>query len=794
MAEFPAHIAGKRIQSVHEHCRNTAAYSADNLRAVGLEKTGYLSGLIHDMGKSTSDFRTYIEAAAGGEFVQRGSVNHTFAGVRYLLTDILTDDEQRDFCAVMTANLIAYAIGAHHGQFDCVDEDGNNGFDHRLESKNVKYEETVGNFFTDDIQKEDIRSLFCQSKIEVFKYLDMIKDLSIKGNKPDVVCACFFFGALVRLIQSALIDADRRDTAEFMQGEKFLPNLTGETEVWSKELNYAEDKMAAFDRTSEINRARTFISDRCKAAAAQASGLFRLNVPTGGGKTISSIRFALAHARKWKKKRIIFTAPLLSILEQNAAVIREYIYDQSIILEHHSNAVQPETDGEKLNISELLTENWDSPVIITSLVQLLDTFFAGRTSNIRRFHALSDAIIVIDEVQTVPGNILSLFNLMVSFLVRCCKTSVILCSATQPPLEDTEYPLLVQAIDIVPYDPKLWEPFRRTVIKPAGKAALEALPERVQELVGDAASVLIICNKKSECDSIYQVLKDRYKSCYHLSASMCMEHRRQVLSEVKTSLSVKREGQVICVSTQVIEAGVDISFAKVIRLMAGMDSIVQAAGRCNRNGELKHPGQVAVLDCSNEDLAMLTDISRGKHAAQDLFYSYQTEPDVFEQDLASNEAVSYYYHSLYNSLPENEQDYYVDSLHTTILSMLSTNKDFHGKNDNYLLHQAFKTAGKAFHVFDDDTFDVIVPFQKGREIISDLFSLKADYDPGYVRQVLKQARGYTVTLYPYQKRMLEKQHAIEKCKQVDVWFLSDGYYDEETGVTLEGKTESYLEV
>lgn len=793
---FPAHIVDGQVQTVHEHCINTASYAAASLKDIGLEKTGYLAGLLHDMGKSTKEFKAYIEAAAAGEDVYKGSVNHTFAGVRYLLTEVLSEEDRKDFSAVMTAELIAYAMGAHHGQFDCVDEDGNNGFLHRLESKSVKYEETISNFFSGDVQKEDIEDLFYQAAGEVSGYLNKIRSLSIKeGSKsPDSVCACFFFGVLARLIQSALIDADRRDTAEFMQGEKFPAAPSGNTEIWGRELQFAEGKMAAFDRTSAINKARTVISDKCRQAADQEPGLFRLNVPTGAGKTISSLRFALAHAGKWNKKRIVFTAPLLSILEQNAAVIREYISDQDLILEHHSNAVQPETDGEKLNPSELLTENWDSPVIITSLVQLLDTFFAGKTSNIRRFHALSNAVIVIDEVQTVPENMLSLFNLMISFLCRCCGTTVVLCSATQPPLEETEYPVLVRATDLVPYDQGLWAPFKRTVIEPVGKATDDTLPERVQEFIGDAASVLVICNKKAECDSIYNALKDSYPNCFHLSASMCMEHRRQVLSGVKASLIEESETPVICVSTQVIEAGVDISFEKVIRLTAGMDSIIQAAGRCNRNGELDHPGRVEVLDCSNENLTMLSEISRGKRAAQDLFYRYKTKPADFRNDLSSDEAIHYYYHSLYQSLPEHVQDYYAADVNTTLLTMLSTNKDFSKKEDGFLLHQAFKTAGTEFHVFDNDTIDVLVPFREGKALISDLLSLRADYDPGYVRQTLKKARSYTVTLYPYQKQLLERQHAIVKCEQVDVWFLSDGFYDEETGVTMEGKTESYLEV
>ena len=182
-----------------------------------------------------------------------------------------------------------------------------------------------------------------------------------------------------------------------------------------------------------IQSARRIISQQCRQAADSTVGIYRLNVPTGAGKTLSALRFALAHSKAHGKSRIIFTSPLLSILEQNASVIREYVGDDGMILEHHSNVIQPEEDSEELDKAELLMETWDSsPIIITTLVQLLNTMFSGKTSCIRRFHALCDCTIIIDEMQTVPSNLLTLFHLTISFLAKACNTTIVLCSATQP--------------------------------------------------------------------------------------------------------------------------------------------------------------------------------------------------------------------------------------------------------------------------------------------------------------------------------------------------------------------------
>lgn len=787
---FPAHIRfeedSKIVQTVEEHNMNVANYAKKDLQDVGLMSTAYLAGLLHDAGKYTNEFKKYIEDATSGKPVVRGSVNHTFAGVRYVFREI---EAPSDALNMLTKDILAYAIGAHHGQFDCIDENGKNGFDYRCNKDDPVVEEGLQNF-KNLSNYQEIKTLYQQSVQEISSWFyKIVYIVGTKNSAKNLKALNYYLGCLSRLVQSSVIDGDRRDTAEFMNDFQ-MPRWENMKRIWKSELQFAEDKMAAFDQSSEINKARTKISNLCRKAAEKPSGLFVLNVPTGAGKTISSLRFALAHALKNNKKRIIFTSPLLSILEQNAAVIRSFIKDQNLILEHHSNAVSPQSEGDDLNLNELLVETWDAPIIITSLVQLLNTFFEGRTACIRRFQSLCNSIIVIDEVQTVPTNLLAMFNLMISFLVECCNTTVVLCSATQPAWDLADYPINIQKENMVPYDSKIWNVFKRTVIIDDGNCKLEELPQLIKRHASKVKSLLVVCNKKSESESLFQSLSEDYE-CYHISAAMCMEHRRKVLKTIRQRLNDQNRGPIICISTQVIEAGVDISFERVIRLLAGMDSVVQVAGRCNRNGESAALGEVHTVFCTDENLNKLKEIQQEKNASSKFFYEYHEDIAKFDEDPSSEKSIHSYYQKLYHDMKEGYQEDKLEGNPYTEFLLLSNGID---QSENHRLNQAFKLAGQNFKVFDDSTLDVVVPFGEGKDIISDLCSERAKWDIYFVKDCLKKARNYTVTVYPWQMSQLERDNAICKVEHLDAHYLSDGYYSELTGLTLKPKADTFLEV
>lgn len=772
-------------QTVFEHLTGTAQWAAQCLRPAGLERAGYLAGLLHDMGKYTGAFQRYLDA---GDKSRRGSVIHTFQACRYLMEKY--HKESDDLSSIAASELLAFAVGAHHGLFDCVDPGQRLGFSYRVEKQDISYEEALAGFLT-DIPEDEIERLFAEASRETDRIVSRLDETYADDGEYT-----FETGLLARLLLSSVIEGDRRDTAAFMTGASPCVWPEDMRPIWEKSLAHLEEKLALFPCDTPVSKARRRISDTCRAFAARRPGIFRLNVPTGGGKTLASLRYALAHAAAFHKRRLIFTSPLLSILEQNAQVIRDFVGDDRLILEHHSNAVQTAASEEVLDERELFLQSWNAPIIITTLVQLLNTLFDGKTASIRRFQALCGSVIVIDEVQTVPAKMLTLFNLAIEFLSEQCDVTLVLCSATQPALEGAEHPLRKKPEDMVPNDEALWSSFRRTELCPLPAQRLEALPALIRAQMESVQSLLVICNKKDEASYLLRKTESPDWKSFHLSAAMCMQHRRDVLSALQAALS--RQEKVLCVATQVMEAGVDISFDAVLRLTAGMDSIVQAAGRCNRSGESQTPRPVYVVNCSDEKLGMLRDIQRGKSASLELMEAFRSSPERFDGDLFSDAAIGYYYRALYRDMEHQEQDYAVRAEKTTLFDLLGANRKYADETcagaDLFFLRQAFQTAGRFFTVFDEDTTDILVPYGNGKKLIETLCSQRCRFDLSYRASILKELSGYTLSIYPYQKKRLEQAHALIPACEDCVLLLADGFYDETAGFCEDAQTQAFMEV
>lgn len=749
-----------------------------------LSHAGYLAGLLHDVGKYKEEFQVYIKE--GGK---RGSVNHTFAGCRMILEHF--HGEFSEPFQNVSAELLAYAVAAHHGFFDCVDLDRNSGLLYRTKKEKIHYEESCTNFLTYCAGWEEIEKHFEKANQEFCSLFEKLIAVSQKNKDETGEEFSFYIGLIARLLSSAVIEGDRRDTAAFMNRITLLSEPGDWKVFWEKYLHRVENKLAAFPQNTPLQLARAEISQKCRCFAEKREGVYRLNVPTGGGKTLSSLRYALAHAAKWEKKRIIFVTPLLAILEQNAKVIRDYIGDDTIVLEHHSNIIQTVDIDESLDLRELAVDSWHASIILTTMVQLLNTLFLGKTTCVRRFQGLCDAVVVIDEVQTIPNHMLTLFNLAVNFLSQVCHTTFLLCSATQPCFEQAHHPLLDPPADVVPFDKKLWAPFCRTSIIDGGRKRLEEIPELVLEVLSDCDNVLVICNKKSEAEFLYQTLSETVPNCFHLSASMCMAHRRKTLIKIYEALEVHTE-KIVCVATQVIEAGVDISFQRVIRFSAGMDSIVQAAGRCNRNRETNTPVPVYIVQCLDENLAKLQEIQWAKNVTAALLEEFQKRPQNFQNDLSSDESIEWYYRKLYSNMEEKFQDYIIPKTKDTLFSLLGSNTryytsdcDFYGK---YTLTQSFQTAGRLFHVFDENTVDVVVPYGEGKALISEL-AAQSSVSILWLKDWNQRARPYTIALYEYQKQLFDPfLYSVN-----GVWVLLPEAYDPQTGLSLKENTE-FLEV
>ena len=778
---YPAHINfDGNVQSCRDHCINVADMASEWLAPLQLQHTGFLAGILHDCGKFTDDFRDYMQKSARGESVTKGSVIHTFSAVRFLLEKY---HESAPEMQVLAAEIMACAVGSHHGLFDCFDPDGNSGMEHRLKKQPAYDRTAIDHFLKECIPEDELDRRFGLAVTEIGGYTEKILKISQKEETH------FYLSLLTRLITSAVIDADRRDTASFMNGAKG-DSVPADRDLWRKCSETLKHHLDQFPDQTEIQHARKAFSSLCHDAADLPHGIYRLNLPTGAGKTLSGLRFALRHAELRGQQRIFLISPLLTILDQNADAVRKAIDNDSIILEHHSNVIADRDSETERDRYGYLTETWDVPIVITTMVQFLNTLFLGKTSSIRRFHALANSVIVIDEVQTVPGKMLTLFNLAMNFLSEICGSTVVLCSATQPEFGNIDHRLHIAERDIIPEQvlKKYEGVFKRNTVIDRGSLRIEEIPDFVKGLSASHQSVLAVCNKKSEAVSVYKALGDTDAKCMHLSASMCMAHRKEILSQIRSALA--RQEKVICISTQVIEAGVDISFDAVVRLSAGLDSIVQAAGRCNRNGENASDSPVYIVNCANENLTALKEIKSAKDATGNLLYAYQKDPARFDNDLSSAKAVSFFYQRLYGEMRQGYRDYTVGG-YPSLYSLLSDNRSYYRpQNGNYLMRQAFKTAGSLFEVFDTGQQSVIVPYGEGASLIAELEACQnRQFAAHELKKLLDAVKPYCISVFEYQRRNLAKAGAMRELFGGQILVLDQAYYDKNTGLLQNAKED-----
>ena len=775
---FAAHISTdlKREQSVQEHCENTADHCARYCKSFGAENIGRLSGLLHDAGKLCTDFDNYIR---GVSKFSRGEIDHSYAGAKFI-TEIINKSDKSINSGVV--RLIARVIISHHGLHDWVDENYRDYFNARI-SHDKNYAQIKENLSL-MIGDEELDELLHKASDE---YLAICRKIS-KMSKSSSDCA-FYLGLLERIIESALIDADRTDTASFMDDVE-ISDYSANPELWEHMRHNMEQKLAGFaDRTDEISRQRKSISDRCADFAKNDVKICRLIVPIGGGKTLSSLRFAIEYCLEHGMEKIVYTAPFMSILEQNSSEIKSIAGEDNFI-EHHSNALAEKADdSEELNDYELHTERWDKPVIATTMVQFLNAMFLGKSASVRRFHRLAKSVIIIDEVQSLPLKCVNMFDLAVNFLSHICGAAVVLCTATQPVTDDVKYPMLLDDNSSITGDFKAdFEVFRRTEIVPKIDAygySYDEASDFCADKFNEAGDLLVIVNTKSSALKLYDLLKEKCGNdaeVVHLSTNMCPQHRREKIDAIRTLLAEKKP--VICVTTQLIEAGVDISFRCVVRSLAGLDSAVQAAGRCNRHGENHQLCKVYLIKLKEEKLGNLKEISTAQGITQQITENRKNE------DISSPETVSLYFRRLY----QNEKDKLSYSVpgDETIVNYLSLNKNRFEMLNNPPKYQrfesqAFRTAGKLFHVIDENTMDVIVPYNEEAEDII----RRLEKDKENIPLLLRKAQKYMVSIYVGTERKLHENNALRhiSCGAV---ILESSHYNDETGIDIEGAEKELL--
>lgn len=798
MTESIAHIdCDGRLQTIESHCKNVAVYCFNIGKQIGLANVSYIAGLLHDVGKFSNEFQNYIIKSVQGKQVHRGEVNHSSAG-GIICKEIIQTTNPKE---VLLQEIISYAIISHHGLNDCISINGEDKFSMRLSNTERNFDKniykTIEKFVRENITQDHIDC----AKREIEKYINQINEISdLMHTQQDENTNIkegtqyFMIGCLQRLVCSILIDADRRDTYEFMTKNKLKEMSSKELEIlwtsYSDKVDQFAKKLSQCGDKSKINLLRTEISNQCKVFADNIPGVYKLSIPTGGGKTISGLRYAVNHAKKYHKKHIIYIAPFLSILEQNADVIRNILNDDKNILEHHSNYFIDDSNGEEMINYQVNVDTWDLPVILTTMVRFLNLLFSGGTQDLRRFHQLTDAVIIIDEAQSIPVHCINLFNTMINFLHKCCNTTVILCTATQPLFEKTQRKLIYSNQEsIIVNELKYHDAFKRVTLEDcvSNCSCMDSrdITDFIERIFD--RNLLIILNTKQAVKKLYEECYKRFSNIrvFQLTTYMCAQHRLECLQTIKQLL--QEDERVICISTQLIEAGVDISFQKVIRSLAGYDSIIQAAGRCNRNGEQQGLSSVYIIDDKDEILTSLSTIQDGKDCMFSVLYENKN-------NLLSVEAIKKYYEKFYfRNL--GQMNFNIKSLNNNLFDLLAYN----GKLRNlyfqtskmaypHILSQSFKESGKLFNAIDDQNqIGVIVQYGESKEIIK---RLNAASDFNEIRLLLRKLQRYTVnmntnsTLY---KSLLSRHAICSSTVNENIKVLDELFYDKDVGLTTELK-------
>jgi len=784
--------------SVKAHSVETSLFAKKFAGKIGLDLIGELIGLLHDLGKYSFEYQCYIKSAVGllspedGNFVDakkyKGKIDHSTAGAQWIW-EALKDEVKIN---KMAAEIVSLCVLSHHsGLIDVFDIAGEDKFSTRLNKdfNSTHYLEV----------QENIDHSISERLIEMIKTAgenDQLRNFisKVHGFSRDPVRQ-FSKGLLVRFLFSSLVDADRLSTADFENPEEAELRYLGNYPDWQKLIDCFEK--ISFEIKNEVDQKRCEVSSSCRQRASDKQGLYYLTVPTGGGKTFSSLRFALHHAKEHELDRIIYVIPYTSIIDQNASKVAK-IFDsisKEIVLEHHSNLV-PEKDTWR---NRVLSENWDAPIVFTTSVQLLETLFGGGTRSVRRMHQLAKSVIIFDEIQTLPIKTVHMFNNAINFLTDLCFSTVIFCSATQPLLHGVEPSKGVvpysDAMEIVDYPP-LFDALKRVVVQDCLKTGgwtEEDLTERVKVLSQDKESVLVVTNTKPNAKRLYESCNGVAENVFHLSTNMCPKHRKTILGQVIDCLDPSNPKPVVCISTQLIEAGVDVDFGAVIRCLAGLDSIAQAAGRCNRNGRQKVLGIVQIVNPHNENLDKLPEIRTAQKVTLRILDEYKKNPAAFDKDIIGHKAMKQFY-EYYFYERAHEMIYPVSrkrlGCDDNLLSLLSENQQsveeykIKSGSPSLYLRQAFKTAGKHFRVIDAPTEAIIVPYNgEAKSIIA---KLSAELPVKEESKLLKTAQQYSVNIFPYMiKKLIEENALFQTYEESGIWYLDGQYYSKDFGVSLE---------
>ena len=754
-----AHTSDSGNQSLSEHAEGVARYCIQFLKQAGLPKLaplGELLAVLHDAGKAQSAFQNYIL----GKSEQKAP--HSAAGA--LLATKLLPSHSKGYPLKRTriAQLLAYAISGHHrGLYDYGE------LENKLKDIDTKDRCKKAEGALSELMSE-VQNWVKEHGAKTEAYLRKLASRVEEEEQAQ---------ALIRLLFSCLVDADFLDTEAFMDEER--KERRHEATSGYAPLETLRDRltehMEGFSTEGKINEARRAFLNQCRAHGRTcAKGYYSLFLPTGGGKTLSSMTWALETALKHKAQRIIYVIPYTSIITQTAGIFRE-IFGEENVLEHHSDITfsggEASQETERYERTRLLAENWDAPIIVTTNVQFFESLFSHKVSRSRKVHSIANSVVVFDEVQMFPTEFLHPMLRLLEDLRCIYHTQLLFCSATLPPFDKdhsssfkkvNDFHQLSEAIQpIVPEDPERFKVFDRVVYHLEEK---EYTTKELAEKLAQHDSALCIVNSRRDASQLYQALLEEGKEAQdviHLSRNMCSAHLKERITEIRHRL--KAGIPTIVISTQLIEAGVDIDLPIVYRAMSGLDSIIQAGGRCNREGKQPAPGKVYVFSLSDGGKAFDA-IAQGQNATRFLL-------DNDKEHTRS-------------SMPLELIEAYYDRYYASI-------KSFDEKNIKEDLYSEecedwefdFEKASIKFKLIEDVGCELFVPYGRGKELLEGLQKQTLYLN----HRTMRELQQYHVSVHDKEYKELKEARLLSKIivdreTGKSILVLEPQGYDEAVGV------------
>ncbi len=701
--EYLAHIDRARKQTNKEHLYGTALLAGDFAERFGKWDWGYCCGMLHDIGKYSAAFQEKIQNDSNKQ------VDHSTAGAQV--------------CAEKGGmyGFMSYCIAGHHSGLP--DRGGSSDVENAptLEGRKKKKIEDYS-AYKNEIQIPEIKTL----------------PFDERGTQdPD-----FSMSMFIRMLYSCLVDADFLDTESFMKAGQTQRETGEELEILLGKLKEHVAGWLSNEDTETVNGRRTEILKACFAYGEMKRGLFQLTVPTGGGKTMASLAFALQHAVKNHMDRVIYVIPYTSIIEQNAEVFRRILGDGNVLENHYNIDYE---SSEELKPMQLAAENWDKPVVITTNVQFFESLFANKSSRCRKLHNMANSVIVFDEAQMLPTDYLKPCIAAIEELVSNFRSSIVLCTATQPALS----PFFRNKIPVTELCPRVQEQFRffeRATYQNIGTISENELIEKLEQ----EEQALCIVNTKKRAQRIYQKMKG--EGVFHLSTTMYPKHRRRVLEKIKKTL--KNGEKCILISTSLVEAGVDLDFSTVYRQLAGVDSIIQAAGRCNREGKRE----------AKESFAFIFEFEESENVpGQQLQIDVSKMMLAEEEDISSLQGIEKYFEALYHFRGES-------------LDKKKILEEFKNKKYN------FAKVGKLFKLIEENTITVFISKEDEAGELLRRIELQ-----GYTKTGMRKAGQYCVQLYENEIKKLQDAGMLRQVsKDIQDFFelVNVGQYTEEMGLDL----------